>query len=530
MSETINQTLTRLTSLIQEKAPNIDLAPGSVFNELILGLESQIQNQVYNDMSDISMSQTISDVINSIVDTYSPVIDRIASNYNVTRNQGSASAGQIKVYVTAKPATDYTLLAGVSFTQSTLGYVYNTTESKTLKIDDDTFTQEGEGRFYFILAVASPTVGLHTVLTNGAPFNLTSTNAIPNYIESFAHGSFSAGLDQETDKQLIARFRQGLSVGNLLSSASLNSKLTSLYPSFRGAFLTNTTSKVNKRGLSSIMNIKIPGCVDVYVKNDITIPQITIPVGGTYIGSTEFSNNTWVLDEISSDLLPGFYRIENVEETSDTELINLSFKTTYSFDTTSDNLIQTAADARYSIYQKATVYVSRASNNGQGMTFNVTALVPYQLKSIQDLVNDPDQRIPCADYLIKGIVPCMVNMDLSLVRKSQGDIIDVAALKGDIFNYVNSLPIGQPIAVSKIIDICHNYNIARVDLPLIIAGTILAPYDKNGDAADQNITIDGNDFLSIPELPQYGVIPENTMFFLNYYNNNHQENINISIK
>ena len=249
MSETSTQTLARLTAFIQEKAPNIDLSPGSVFNELILGLESQIQNQVYNDIDAISQSQAIKDVLSSIPDTYSPVIDRIASNYNTTRNQGALSVGNIKVSVTSQLSANYTLPSNTTFTQTTLGYTYISTSAITLNsgslVHDTT-----SGLYYFIIPVTATEIGLHTQLSNGAQFVINKISTIPNFVKAEAYGSFSAGLDQETDRQLITRFKNGLSVNNLLSSVSINSKLASEFTGFRGAFIADTTSPINVRSCS----------------------------------------------------------------------------------------------------------------------------------------------------------------------------------------------------------------------------------------------------------------------------------------
>jgi hypothetical protein len=143
---------------------------------------------------------------------------------------------------------------------------------------------------------------------------------------------------------------------------------------------------------------------------------------------------------------------------------------------------------------------------------------------MQTTLLDQKNRIPGADYLVKGIVPCMVNMKISLVRKNRNDEVDVVALQGDIFNYINGLSSGEPIVVSEIVSLCHNYGIARVDLPLVVNGTILTP-----TVNDTNLVISGTDFLQIPNLPNLGISPNNTMFYISYFDENGNPNINISV-
>ncbi len=364
MSETITETLTRLKTLIQEKAPNIDVSPGSVFNEIILGLEGQIQNQVYSDISAVSTQQTVKDVLASFADTYSPTIDRLASNYGVARNQGTTSTGIIKVFVST--AKNYFIAAGATFTLQTLGYTYASISDVTIDYSNhpEQLRTETEG-YSFLLPVASTTTGQHNTISNGARFDPISTTYIPQYIKSEAYGTFSPGLDTETDRELIERFRSGLSANNLLTAASIDSKLTSLYPGFCGVYLADTTSPINTRSLSTPLNLKIPGCVDVYTKNSITIPQVSFEVVGTW----SVDDQIWYLDIAKTDA-PGFYRIVNVQVKDAVDLEYLQFSTTYDYDTTQTTLTSSTqiTGIHRAQYQTVSFVGAAASLNSDGKT------------------------------------------------------------------------------------------------------------------------------------------------------------------
>jgi hypothetical protein len=525
MSETLAQTITRLTTLIKEKAPTVDISPGSVFNELIVGLESQIQNQVYNDIADISAAKSINAALSSLDNTYDPIIDSIASNYGVLRNQGRKSTGKLKVYVSV--AKNYVIPANTIFIQPTLNYSYVTESVTTIDyLSDPSVLISENGLFYFTLDVVADTVGQRNTIGNGTQFNLVNTTQLPGFVKAEAQGSFLSGLDTETDKELIARFKAGLGVKNLLSVNSITSKLTDLYPSFQAVHLADSSSEINTRSLSNLLGIKIPGCVDAYVKNGITIPHTTFTItDASYIGSGK-----WRLT-IPSTAAPGFYRVVSIEDHNSTSVNYLKYQVTYGYESDSPNLLNNATDARYSIYQTATIdvdYTAPVSN--EVIPFDVTVLAAPDLDSIQALFLDSDNRIPCSDYLVKGIVPCLVSLSLSLIKNNPGDVIDEVALQGDIFDYINSLKVGESIAVSKIVNICHKYNIARVDLPIVLNGRILAPYKSVTDVTDSDIIIAGTDFLAIPNLPARGVTKQNTMFYISYFNDNGLQNINISLK
>jgi hypothetical protein len=76
--------------------------------------------------------------------------------------------------------------------------------------------------------------------------------------------------------------------------------------------------------------------------------------------------------------------------------------------------------------------------------------------------------------------------------------------------YVNSIPFGEELQASSIVDICHNYNIKRVDLPIEMTGVILCPDGST-------ITLVDNDVLTIPTVLDKGVTPKTALYFIDYY-------------
>jgi len=520
MPETLAQTTARLTSLIQTLAPNIDTSPGSVFNELMIGIESQVQNQVYNDLEAISASQSIATVLASATDTFNPIIDAIASNYNIIRKQGQASSGIIQVTVSRNQT--YSIPIGLTFTQPNLGYTYTTTASTVI----NTPLQQLNGNYVFQISVQATLIGAKQTISNGSQFILSNTSQIPGFVSAVAAGNFTAGADTETDKELIARFRLGLSTNNLLSNSGITSQLTANYPGFKSLYLADSLSSINLRSISPTLGIKVPGCVDVYVQEANNITQSTL----SYTGIWDSVNHNYYFDMPATDA-PGFYRIDNIQDASAVTISLLPFSVTYNWDTSASNFIDNSASARFSVYQTAHVVVSYAYQGSTPPTFEVTVIAPPDLASIQSLFLNSSNRTPCADYLVKGIIPCIVNLSLSLIANTTGPKVDTVALQGDVFNYINELEPGQPIVVSQIVKLCHNYNISRVDLPIVLNGRILAPYSNasSTDVSDQDVIIRGTDFLTIPELPAYGVSAANTAFFITYFNDNGLSNINITI-
>ena len=522
MSETLAQTTARITQFIQENAPTVDLSPGSIFNELILSLEAQIQNNVYNDLATLSASQSVATALASLEDTYNPIMDSIASNYGVVRNQGRFATGIISVQVSA--STTITVPAGVVFLQPNLNFTYSTIASQTFTTGDGSLAASilnGVTTYYFNLNVQANTIGVAQTVADKTEFQLQNTSAsfIPNFISATANGAFMQGQNQETDKQLIARFKAGQSVANFSTKDAINSVLAATYPSFQSVYLADHNDPINLRAANNPFNIKMPGYVDLYLRNSVAIPQVTFNLSGSYNGST------WTL-AVPANMAPGFYRITSVVDPAYPNN-PLPFSIVYGADyTAGDNSVQLTSEARYSVYQTATLTVNYVTTSTP--VFTVTAAAPNLLQDVQNLLSDTNTRLPNADYLVKGVVPCEVSVYLSLTL-SDSQPLNTVGLQSDIFNYINGLAVGQAIAVSKIINICHNYNVQQVNLPVIVKGTIKAPYNQSTDPiTDYDILLSGTDTLAIPNLPQYGVTPNNTAFFVSYFGSSSSPNINIT--
>jgi hypothetical protein len=122
-----------------------------------------------------------------------------------------------------------------------------------------------------------------------------------------------------------------------------------------------------------------------------------------------------------------------------------------------------------------------------------------------------------------------VSLNLALFKINPTDTeasINIPQMKQDIFNYVNTIPFGESLYASKIVEICHNYPIKRVDLPISMSGLI---YGVDGSTQ----LISNSDVLTIPTNLTAGVTPKTTAYFIDYVgqnlSGNSVDNIGISL-
>jgi hypothetical protein len=527
MAETIQNTVDRLTAFITQNYTDIETGPGSVISELLIKLAASIQREQYNTIDELKQSAYISQALTSTTDSYSPIIDAVASNYNVSRNTGSYVTGKIKITVSA--ANEYNLRAGMVFVQPGLNLNYTlvadtrvvgTKSSTTL---NEVLLYSANGLYYFIIDVVASAIGPQYQVPSGTVFALSATGYLNKFVKAEAYGNFSSGKGMDTDKELIAKIKTNLGNSRLTSTSGISKNFAEKFPSFQYLSICGANDSEMIRSKQNILGISTFGKADVYVRSSVglELKQIVKPAVKT-------AENTWQLQLDNIDV-PGFYRVQSIIPTS--AQVNLGgtlipTATVYGFSTypgvrnneiIADTLAQSVSNARFTKYQTAAVtfnYTDPASLPiGQSAFFELHVSSQPHIAEMQDLLLEDGGRLACADYLVKAVVPCMVSLNINLIKKRAIDSyesLNLQQLKKDLFTHINTIPFGEELYASSIVDICHNYDIRRVDLPILMEGTILCPDGSS-------ITLADSDVLTIPTSLVNGVTPKTTAYFIDYY-------------
>lgn len=522
-----------------EKHALADVSPGSVLNELLLKVAAQIHEEITStDIAALGQASTVQDALASSGDTYSPLMDALASNYGVTRNEGRKVRGSIKVTVAGRRT--YFIDKGFKFVQPNLGFSYAVPEAveavfltpgDLLRTGQVQLKAEGAG-YYFVVVVEASGVGEEVVggdknntqVTNRTRFQLDPTLTLNGFVGAEAYGNFTSGLNRETDRDLIFRFRDGLSYKGLSSRRALTSVFKAALGTFRTLSVTGAHDAELTRAKNNLFGISHFGMADVHVRNGDSIETQVVEVRATKTDAT-----TWHMD-LGADVVPGFYRIVSVLPAGQTEVGSLQIlKQAYGYSQATENAnhLSTAAEARFTKYQTCALDFTHTDEvvpiTGTKLFTVMVAHMPF-LRDAQDLVNSDDNRLLSADYLVRAAVPCLVSVNLRLERKFPSEELPVEEIRREIFDYINSIPFGEPLIVSRLVDICHNYAVKRVDLPVLVQGTIWLP-ETGKDAI---LLLSADDKLVIPSLPAAGVSPKTTAFFATYLDDEGEANIAIT--
>lgn len=519
MAELINDTKVRLETFIKDSFPTVDIAPGTVISELLVKLAATLQNPVVNSIEALNQGNTIAEVLASDVDTYNPIIDSIGSNYNVSRGQGKKSVGQIKVVVTTNSSK--ILSSGFGFYQPVIKLNYVTARDYRATTDvvndnDLQIIQEGE-LYYFIVPVEAEAVGSEYQVSNNSKFSLTLDGSLTDFVDAYAYGNFVSGLPVDSDKVLISKYQSGLTHKTLLTSSSLFARLQESFPSLRDISVVGANDEEMTRSKKNLFGLSTLGLADVYVRTTLGPETIQITKTATQ------TNGVWSFSLNYSDV-PGFYRIVSILPSGKGLTGTLLNTPVFSYSTSGlspSNLVNDAKEGRFSKYQTCNVTFEYASTE---TTADFDVLLAYQpnIGSIQDLLLFEKERIACADYLVKAALPCFVSTHLRVHRRNPNVDLPVEKIKQDIYNYINTISFGDNLYVSRLVDICHNYDVRYVEFPVKVTGEIYTNESKV-------ISITSTDTLAIPTNLTAGVSPKTTAFFADYFKATAADNMSDSI-
>jgi hypothetical protein len=522
MAENIEATVERLTAFIEQNYADVEAGPGSVISELLIKLAATLHNEQYNLITQLEQGNTFLKVAESTEDTYSPIIDQLASNYNTARNAGIKVKGRIKVTIDDDNEYNFTARQ-IQFIQPSLNLRYFLTTDARVRLSPsptlaETQLYRDNGLYYFILDVEAEYAGEQYQASSGTLFTVGENNFIDGFVKAEAYGNFSSGLSPETDKELVAKIKYNLGNTRFDSPAGIANRFSREFPGFQYLSVCGANDIEMTRSKQNALGISTFGKADVYVRSSIG-PQVM----HLKKQATKTAENTWTIDMLNHEV-PGFYNIVSIiPDVVDMSLGGTLLQKTpiaYSYayyPEKRNNELYSVIDARFTKYQTATVTLDYADPGNAEIGSNAYFLlqVNYQpnIAEMQDLLLSDTERLACADYLVKAVIPCMVSLNIQLLKKRPTDTfesLNIQQLKKDIFLYINTIPFGEELHASRIVDICHNYDIRRVDLPISMKGVILCPDGTS-------LPISGNDALTIPNNLAKGVTPKTTAYFIDYY-------------
>lgn len=448
------------------------------------------------------------------------LVDLTLANYFVSRRTGSNASGTVAVIATVKK--NYTIQAGTLITNGTHSfevpetlYVY-TSEGQVVNANDRFLKPREDGRYQFTAPVIAVEEGPASFTRAGTLMSLES--AVSGIETVVAVSDISGGVSTETTKDLISRIPTSLAAQVFAAENQTAALIDSEFP---GTLVSMTgmddpemhRDKVNLTGISS------GGMVDIWCATSASAAIDTVQATATLVNA---SSRIWEAQVPSSVLRSayGVVAVRNADASADTpsyDLVTQIRGFSIPEGLTRKPRIFTGMDAAFSQYQTIRVQfvdtTKPAGNYPLGSTaeYDLEVLGMPLIDEIADFMQSPGRLDRATDVLVRGAVPCLVDIDMT-VRLLDGDFaedLDVGQIKAAIVDAVASIGFDYGVlSTSRIQDAVHDYLTGRSDVSstrTTLTGTVLAP---SGDI----LSLNSEQELKIPDLPERQVTKRTAVF------------------
>lgn len=491
-----------IAAAVRENFPNVSVRKGTVMRELVVAASAIGFAVIDERLEQFRATQSLKNAEENPDLVDDSVIDAILSNYFITRKVGTLATGLIKVLVATN--VDRTLPAGTVFTtgndlvfltESTLVAETTPTSATSLLIQQES----GTGNYFFLVPVVAEEVGDQYSIAQDTQLDNETLGA--DFILATAFTTFSGGSDTESTADLLTRAQDAITVRDLTTRKAIRAVLPDEFPQIEAIKVMGYGDAEMRRDHANALGFGRGGRTDVYVRTskDPVETVITKTVGGDLTVDLDTVGVEVPLYKVTFVALTEFPDLPLVEG----EDYSLSFSIAAN---PSNDLQGLLKHARFTVYERATLTFTDPLLAGKGVTIKL--VYPPDLQAIQTYVLDETERVVLADTLVKAITPCFVTLQFSYTKKSLTENIVLDDLRNDLKTYINTLAPGTPLAISRLIDIVHNYDVVQVDIPSFQLTGVLYKPDGTQDS------LSTTNSLVIPEDLALGVSQNTVAYFI----------------
>ncbi len=515
----VQQLLDRIVAQLQELNPNLDLKRG-VFKDTVAYYHAVLEASIRTSLRRYQSARSLQQIQNNPELADTAVVDGVLSNWGITRKSGTKAIGFVTIEL--KQSRSVNIPTNFAFQSTGKRYFATKTfvarpEESQLSLESDRILRHlSNGNYAFTIEVVAENTGAAYKLNAGD--SIVPVRSIFGYVTSYATSTFSAGLGEETNEELLQQLQLGIAAKTLSNRTNMRSFLRSI-PAF--ASITNQSiigygDAEMLRDRHTIFPVSYGGRVDWYVRGQFPLQRALLTVSAVCV-EVDSTTSTWQFSLVKTDI-PGFYEVNKIRRPADAGL-NSGFEPssdTRSTDLTEDGFlpdITTVAEGAYSAFQTSVIrfvdtFTSPATLSvGQISQYLCEVTGTPFIREIQELVASRDVRSYAADVLVKAPVPCFVDVTLTINKTASDVVPPIDAIKAAIVDVVNSTDFIGRLDGSIIIKAVHKllqHSLSVTDLDLF--GRI-----RNPDGTIQYLR--NSDSLIVPNQPDKMVTAKTVQFF-----------------
>lgn len=514
-----------ISQLVQEDNPNVDIKRG-VLHDLLFYYSAILSAATQENIDRLRKSGSLFEISKDSSLADADVVDRVMSNFLLTRRTGVAASGPITIVV--GELQSFTIPTGGLFTANgkefttTAVHAIRTSSGNIQSTNDRALIPAGDGNYSFTIDIVASEVGSASMLSKDS--TVVAEVSIPNLVQATVSADFSGGLDTETNGELLLRIQEGLACKALSNRINMMALLRNdaAVPGLVASSIIGYGDSEMKRDQHSILPVSFGGRADWYVKTQERPTVQAATKTATLIAEDSSNRGTWQFS-ISRDEFPGFYNVISIKPAADLSYVG-------SYDITMDTRgfddasilgeltpdIETAKEAAYSRYQTAIIQFYDSDTDTTALTvgtstadYDVSVKSMPSISTVQALAGGRDVRNYAGDVLVKAAVPCFVSLSFTLQGKMGAVLPDPDIVRAALASFVNNLGFVGRLNASSLFDIIHDYLPDNVACSAIdILGQIRRP--------DGTIKpLRSSEAIIIPSEPDGMVTARTTAFILN---------------
>lgn len=480
-SDDIQQAETFAQQYLEAKFPTIDFRQGTGVRDLVIRPNAVMVALVRKYIEVYFENGTLSSVTN---DTPTEVVDKILSNFFITRNTGSFATVRARLYFLFQSGmpSNVTLPTSAFFSTDNTRLFYPSTPifAQVLKSGDTPISgnvylayDSSEQLWYFDTDLSSQSSDEEfNDLTEGDLLYFTLFN--PYFVKGKILYMSDPAVREETNLEMVDRSYNSISTRNLINDPSITSRLYDVYTFIKymkvvgmgdpdmwrdfaqveGIFDNPATELADK------YRIHLGGTVDIYADTPFrtTVVQLTTDATG--------------VAEITGPIFD-IYR-SSISGAADQDTIPFVAEAAISYPNTTvyTNHVPLVPQKDLGLSAKQIVRVDFGLNY-PNMTASFVVRKFTGLEDIQSFLEDQQNRVVCANQLARAFEPILIDIQATGYEQAY-TAEEIAAARKAIDAYFNQTPVNGTIYVSEIYRLISESGLQNVKAPMTVQASAVA--------------------------------------------------------
>ncbi len=496
-----------------ERDPALDLSSGSALDGLLVEQEAHLAALHQSRLDQLANASSLQAIVDGLVTVADADVDKLVSNYGITRQGDTAASGPVRIIVTTP--IPYQIPAGFTFTFNSLTFetanafrVYPPDSvGVTDTADSRRMVERSDGTFEFTITVTANDTGSASQLAAGSV--VVIDNPLAGMSQATVASDFTGGEDRETNEEMLARAAAGVTAKVLAGPEHIQATVAN---EFAGATcaVVGIGSELMTRDRGNLFGLSTGGKQDIYCKTSAYVRSKTLTVNGTVIDA---ASKRVLLDIPYTDGV-GVYRVIAIRKAG---LVALDGDQPVSaeWSTWTQTLymptIVSPKDAAFSANGKLQVVFIDTTTPGaftinQVNSYDVDMVYMPSIEAVNTFLTDDDLRPAGQDILVKAGIPCTVSCAATVRIPTNVAQPTVAELRTAISDAINALPFNTPSLAAYVVHRAISSIVTKGDvINTVLRGLIYSP-----EGTDINLPASGE--LVIPTDGTLGVGPANVFF------------------